>query len=327
MSDGAASLTRYAWLSIGAALATIALKSLAYWLTGSVGLLSDALESIVNLVAAVVALVVLRVAESPADEEHAYGHEKVEYFSSGLEGALIVAAAVAILLTAVPRFWAPTELTSLGLGAVISAGASLINLATARVLLAAAKKHGSIVLEADGHHLMTDVWTSFAVIAGVALVEVTGLAWLDPLVAVIMAVNIARMAWSLLYRSGMGLLDTAVPEAERAAIDVALAIFREEGIKFHALKTRQAGTRSFVSVHVLVPGRWTVQRGHDLCERVEAAIRATSSKTTVMTHLEPVEDPRSYEDQGLDRDESSTGSERPGPAPEAPSGATGSTSS
>jgi cation diffusion facilitator family transporter len=297
----ARSLTRFAWLSIVAAVVTIALKALAWHITGSVGLLSDALESIVNLVAAIVALLAIRIAESPADEEHAHGHEKVEYFSSGLEGALILAAAAAIAFAAMQRLLNPAPLASLGVGLAVNASASVVNLVVARVLLAAAKRHRSIVLEADGQHLMTDVWTSAGVIAGLTLVHLTGLSWLDPVVALGVACNIVITGVRLLRRSGSGLLDASLPSESVAAIETTLAGFRPEGVAFHALKTRQSGVRTFVSVHLLVPGNWSVKRGHDMAERVEAAIRELGPKTTVFTHLEPIEDPASYEDQGLDR--------------------------
>ncbi len=296
------SLVRFAWLSIAAALSTIAIKTGAWLLTDSVGLLSDALESIVNLVAAVVALFAIRIAEAPADEEHAHGHEKIEYFSSGFEGAMIFAAATAIIITAVERLREPKPISELGLGLAVSAGASVINLVVGRVLIAAGKKHKSIVLEADGHHLMTDVWTSVGVVVGLVLVLVTGASWLDPVVAIAVAINIVVTGTRLLLRSARGLLDVSVSKAERARIDAALEAFRSRGVEFHAVRTRQAGARTFVSLHVLVPGDWTVQRGHDLVEEVEAAIRALGPKTTVLTHVEPLEDPCSYEDVGLDRD-------------------------
>ncbi|MBL9025068.1 MAG: cation transporter [Myxococcales bacterium] len=296
------SLVRFAWLSIAAALSTIVIKTGAWLLTDSVGLLSDALESIVNLVAAVVALFAIRIAEAPADEEHAHGHEKIEYFSSGFEGAMIFAAATAIIITAVERLREPKPISELGLGLAVSTGASIINLVVGRVLIAAGKKHNSIVLEADGHHLMTDVWTSVGVVVGLVLVLATGASWLDPVLAIAVAINIVVTGTRLLLRSARGLLDVSVPKAERARIDAALEAFRSRGVEFHAVRTRQAGARTFVSLHVLVPGDWTVQRGHDLVEEVEAAIRALGPKTTVLTHVEPLEDPCSYEDVGLDRD-------------------------
>lgn len=297
------SLRRFAWLSIAAALATIALKSAAYWLTGSVGLLSDALESIVNLVAAVVALIVLHVAESPPDEEHEWGHEKVEYFASAFEGAAILAAAVAIMFTAVPRLFDPRPLEAVGVGLIVSAAASLVNLIVARILLTAGKRHRSITLEADGQHLMTDVWTSVGVVVGVGLVALTKLPVLDAVVAILVALNIVWTGGKLLVRSAMGLLDASVGKEERATIEAVLqGLTDAEGMAWHALRTRQSGSRRFITVHLLVPGQWTVQKGHDLCERVERELRAIAPKTTVMTHLEPIEDEISLHDRGLDRD-------------------------
>lgn len=294
-------LSRYAWLSVGAALATIGLKGGAYLLTGSVGLLSDALESVVNLVAAVVALRALAVAGRPADDEHAYGHTKAEYFSSGFEGALILVAALVITWSAVERLITPAPLERVELGVAIAAAASVLNFFVARVLLRAASEHASIALEADARHLMTDVWTSVGVLAGVGLVGVTGWTVIDPLVALLVAANIARVGLSLVRRSMLGLLDTALPADVQAAILAVLARHEEDGIEFHALRTRRSGARRFMSVHVLVPGEWTVQRGHDLLERIEAEIRDAVPRLTVFTHLEPVEDPVSWHDQGLER--------------------------
>ncbi len=296
-----ARLQRYAWLSIAAALTTMGLKAGAWLLTGSVGLLSDAMESMVNLVAALVALWALTIAARPADEDHEFGHGKAEYVSSGVEGALILVAALAIGYTAVRRLITPAPVESVGLGLAISVLASLINLAVALVMLRGGKRHGSIVLEADGHHLLTDVWTSAGVVVGLGLVWVTGWRWLDPVVALAVAANIVRVGVVLLYRSGNGLLDVAVSAKDRAALEEILNRYRHDGANWHALKTRQAGMRRFITVHVLVPGAWTIERGHDLCERLEAEMRATHPRTTVFTHLEPLEDPRAHGDQGLDR--------------------------
>jgi len=294
-------LTRYAWISIGAALVTIGLKGGAYLLTGSVGLLSDALESLVNLVAAVVALRALAVAGRPADEEHAYGHTKAEYFSSGFEGALVLVAAGMIAFTAVGRLLAPRELEQLGTGLAVSVVASVINLGVARLLLRSAARHDSIALEADARHLMADVWTSVGVLAGVGLVGLTGWAVLDPVVALLVAANITRVGVSLLRRSMLGLLDTALPPDVMASIREVLDGYGSAGVEFHALRTRRSGARRFMSVHVLVPGDWTVQRGHDLLERIEAGIRDAVPRITVFTHLEPIEDPVAWEDVGIER--------------------------
>jgi cation diffusion facilitator family transporter len=295
------SLLRFAWLSIVAAVVTISLKGGAYLLTGSVGLLSDALESLVNLVAAVAALVALAFATRPPDEEHAYGHDKAEYFSSGFEGALILAAAVGIALAAVERLLNPQPLGAVGPALAVSALASLVNFAVARVLRRAGREYGSITLEADADHLMADVWTSVVVIAGVAAVAQTGWGWLDPLLALAVAANVLRTGVDLLRRSGAGLLDAGLPPEERAAIRDVLDAYAAEGLRFHALRTRQAGARRFASVHVLVPGAWTVQRGHDVVEQIEGDLRSRLPNLSVVTHLEPVEDPVSWADVPLDR--------------------------
>ncbi|HET7275857.1 MAG TPA: cation diffusion facilitator family transporter [Longimicrobiaceae bacterium] len=295
------SLTRYAWLAIAAAVTTIGLKGGAYLLTGSVGLLSDAVESVVNLAAATMALGMLVVAASPPDEEHAYGHNKAEYFASGFEGALILVAAVGIGWVALQRLLDPRPLEAVGLGLVISVLAALVNLAVARVLFRAGRQHDSITLEADAHHLMTDVWTSGGVLLGVGLAELTGWDRLDPLMALFVALNIVRMGVDLLRRSALGLLDTAIPEEERTVIDAVLAGHMRHGVKYHALRTRRAGARRFVSLHVLVPGTWSVQQGHHLLEEIEEEIRAALPASTVFTHLEPLEDPVSWDDVHLDR--------------------------
>lgn len=309
---GIQKLTRYAWLSVAAAIATIGLKGGAYVLTDSVGLLSDALESVVNLVAAVVALRALAVASRPADEEHAYGHTKAEYFSSGFEGALVLVAAVVIGATAIDRLLSPVALQRVGLGLAVSAAASVINLLVARVLFRAARAHDSIALEADAHHLMTDVWTSVAVLAAVGLVGVTGWGILDPIVALLVAANVTRVGFGLVRRSMLGLLDTALPPNVQVEIQRVLARHEEDGIQFHALRTRRSGARRFMSVHVLVPGEWSVQRGHDLLERIEAEIRSAVPRLTVFTHLEPVEDPVAWHDTALEREDSTESHPPPG---------------
>jgi cation diffusion facilitator family transporter len=295
-------LTRFAWLSIAAAVSTIALKASAYYVTGSVGLLSDAMESIINLVAAIVALWVLKVAAQPPDEEHAFGHGKVEYFSSGIEGALIFIAAVSIGYAAIERLINPQPLEQVGVGLIISLIATGINLFVARVLLRAGKKHHSIVLEADGRHLMTDVWTSVGVVAGVGLVTLTDWQRLDPIVAILVALNILWAGWNLINRSILGLMDTTVPKEIYDRIVKILDDFAaRENITYHALRTRQSGAQKFIYFHVLVPGDWTVQRGHDLLEEIEAEIRREVKNAAIFTHLEPTEDPVSYEDIELIR--------------------------
>lgn len=296
-----ASLKRYAWLSIAAALATITLKVLAWWLTGSVGLLSDAIESLVNLAAALMALAMLSLATIPEDDGHAYGHGKAEYFSSAFEGFLILVAAGSIGYAAAGRLLLPRPLEAVGAGLGVSIVASAINLATARLLMTVGRQYNSITLEADARHLLTDVWTSLGVIAGVGLVWMTGWLWLDPAIALLVAANIIRTGWQLLHRSAAGLMDVSLPQERLQAIHAVLDAYRRHGLDFHALRTRQAGTRAFVTVHVMVPGDWTVQAGHDWSERLEADIRRVAPYTHVTTHLEPKEDPVSLHDEGLDR--------------------------
>lgn len=295
------SLTRYAWLSITAAIATILLKGTAWWLTGSVGLLSDAIESFVNLAAAMMALWILTVAATPADDRHAHGHSKAEYFSSAFEGLMIVFAALSIIWAAVDRLLNLQPLESVGIGLAVSVVASIVNLLVARILLKVGRDNHSIVLEADAHHLMTDVWTSAGVVVGVALVWVTGWLWLDPVIAIAVALNIVWTGWQLMHRSAEGLMDVSLPEEKVAEIEAVLKLYREQGLDFHALRTRQAGSRAFVSVHVLVPGQWTVKEAHDWAERIERDIRKVMPRVNAMTHLEPLEDPASMLDQDLDR--------------------------
>lgn len=295
-------LTRYAWASIATALVTIAVKAGAWYLTGSVGMLSDAMESLVNLAGAVMALAMLTVAARPADETHAYGHSKAEYFSSGLEGALILLAAASIAFAAVKRLLAPQPLEHVGVGITVLMVAALVNLAVALVLLRAAKQHHSITLEADGHHLLVDVWTSVAVVAGVGLVAVTGWQRIDPIVGLGVAVNIVLTGLRIVRKSVLGLMDTALPAEEQAKLREVLERYaRDDGVEFHALRTRQSGARRFISVHVLVPGDWTVGRGHELLEHIEEDIRGVLPNASVLTHLEPLDDPRSWDDQSLDR--------------------------
>jgi len=305
-------LTRFAWLSVAAAVATIALKTVAYVLTGSVGLLSDAVESIVNLVGAVMALSMLTVASRPADEDHTYGHSKAEYFSSGVEGTLILVAALSIAVAAGRRLLAPQPLEQIGVGVAVSALASLVNLAVAVVLLRAGRQHHSITLEANAQHLFTDVWTSAGVIVGVVAVAVTGWLPLDPIVALFVAANILWTGSRIVRKSILGLMDTALPAEELAAVTAALDSHLNDGIEFHALRTRQSGARRFVSFHVLVPGAWTVHRGHELLEDIEARIRAAVPNVTVFTHLESLDDPASWDDQLLDRSEPGSASPREG---------------
>jgi cation diffusion facilitator family transporter len=301
MSSSSRSLQRYIWLSICASLVIIVIKAGAYFVTGSVGLMSDALESIVNLISAIIALTMLKISARPPDQEHRYGHDKVEYFSSGAEGAMIMIAAVGIAATAVVRLLHPIVIQKLDIGIALSTAASIINLVVAQVLIRVGRRRRSIVLEADGLHLMTDVWTSVGVIAGIAIVAFTHWQPLDPLLALAVAANITWSGVLLIRRSMLGLMDTALPASDLQTIIAILDRYRAEGVQYHALRTRQSGSRGFVSVHIQAPGSWTVQQGHDLLEAVEADIRKIRPSTTVFTHMEPIEDPASWSDEALDR--------------------------
>jgi len=295
------SLRRYAWLSIAAALSTILLKGLAWKLTDSVGLLSDAIESFVNLAGALMALGMLSVAARPADDGHPYGHTKAEYFSSAFEGFLILVAAVWIAIEAVERLLDPQPIDAPGIGLGVAALATIINYATARVLMTVGHESRSIALEADARHLQTDVWTSIGVIAGVSLVWASGWLWLDPTIALLVAANIVWTGWHLARRSAAGLMDASLHDSELKQIEAILASYRQQGLEFHAVRTRQAGARAFVTMHVLVPGAWTVQQGHDWSERIEADLRRALPGVHVTTHIEPKEDPVAHGDQELDR--------------------------
>ncbi|MGB8300590.1 MAG: cation diffusion facilitator family transporter [Azonexus sp.] len=294
-------LKHYAWLSIAAAISTILLKGIAWKLTGSVGLLSDAIESFVNLAGALMALAMLTLAALPADDNHAHGHSKAEYFSSAFEGFLILLAALSIGYTAIERLINPRALEAVGVGLLVSVVASMINLATAKILMKVGREQNSISLEADAHHLMTDVWTSAGVIAGVGLVWVSDWLWLDPVIAMLVALNILWTAWQLMQRSASGLMDASLPAEQLKRIETLLATYREQGLDFHAVRTRQSGNRAFVTLHVLVPGHWTVQLGHDWADRIELDIGKAIPRAHITTHLEPMEDPVSMDDQGLDR--------------------------
>ncbi len=290
----------YILFSVATSLITMALKAGAWYLTGSVGLLSDALESGVNLAAALVALVTLSYAYSGEDEDHNFGHEKAEYFSSGIEGALIFVAAAAIIWSAVPRLMSPRPLEQVGLGLALSVVAAGANLACGWFLLKGAREHRSITLEADAHHLITDVWTTAGVIVGVAVVHFTGWLVLDPLIAIAVALHILWTGGSLIQRSFHGLMDRAIPEEERAIIVGILEQLKPIGGHYHRLRTRAAGPKSFVDVHILVPGSMSVHDGHDLAHRLEQQIEAAVPHVEVLTHLEPLEDPRSWDDPGQD---------------------------
>ena len=290
------SLVRFAVLSIVGAILTIALKAGAYALTGSVGLLSDALESIVNLVAAILAVIVLIIAAKPADEKHPYGHEKVEYFSSGAEGMLILLAALMIIVTAVDHLLNPTPLEQPGLGMGLAVLASIVNFVLARILLGAARRHDSITLEADAQHILSDVWTTGGVLVGVGVVMLTGWLWVDSVVAIAVGLHIIRTGWGLVKRSINGLMDAALAEDEIAKITAVLDDYHAQGVWYHALRTRRSGAQRFMSVHILVPGNWTVQKGHDLLEQIEQRIAKVVSPIQIDSHLEPLEDPASWDD-------------------------------
>lgn len=294
-------LTRYAWLSIAAAIVTITLKSAAYFVTGSVGLLSDALESIVNLAAAIVALIALKILANPANDEFSFGFSKVEYFSSGFEGGMILVAAASIIISAGRRLINPVPLEQLGIGLVISVIASLVNLGVALVLLRAGKRYNSLTLEADGRHLMTDVWTTGGVLIGITLVWLTGYERLDPLIAILVALNILVTGYRLLIHSGKGLMDIALPVEELDKVKSILDAYQKEGVHYHALRSRQAAAKKFMVVHLLVPGDWSVRRGHQLAEKIESEVIAAIPQSNIATHIEPVEDPISHDDINLDR--------------------------
>lgn len=295
------SLTRYAWLSIAAAIVTILMKTIAYLLTGSVGLLSDALESTVNLASAIVALFALRMASRPANDEFTFGYSKVEYFSSGFEGGMILLASVGIIMSALPRLFNPQPLEQVGLGLVISVSASLVNLGVSIVLKNAGRKYNSITLEADAKHLMTDVWTTAGVLIGITLVVVTGWLRLDPLIALAVAVNILFTGYRLLVRSGRGLLDISLPEEELQSVRSILGSYQTQGVGYHALRSRQAAARKFLVVHLLLPGEWTISQGHKLADQIEIQVREKIPNANIVTHIEPANDPLSLADGVIDR--------------------------
>jgi cation diffusion facilitator family transporter len=292
----ARSPTFYILFSVATSLATIALKFGAYFLTGSVGLLSDALESFVNLAAALIALATLSYAHAGEDEDHNFGHEKAEFFSSGIEGALIFVAAAAIIGSAAPRLLAPQPLEQVGVGLALSVVAASLNLLCGWFLLKGAREHRSITLEADAHHLLTDVWTTTGVIAGVTVVHFTGWLVLDPIIAILVALQILWTGWTLIRRSFDGLMDKAMPGDEIGRIVAILDQVKALGGDYHRLRTRASGKKSFVDVHILVPGSMSVHEGHDLAHRIEKEIEAAIPHAEVLTHLEPLEDPRSWED-------------------------------
>ena len=294
------------YLSIAAAVVTILLKFTAYRVTGSIGFFSDALESIVNLLAAVFGLIMLHVSEKPADEGHEFGHSKAEYFSSAIEGSLILLAAFSIIWSAVPRLIHPIALENINIGLLFSVGASLVNLAVGQMLIRNGKKSKSLLVEADGKHLMTDVWTSAGVIAGILLVKFTGILILDPIIAILVALNIVYTGYRLISRSTNGLMDASISETEINQVKKYLDSLKEKDITYHSLMTRQAGQRKFISFHLLVPGAWTVQQGHENADIIEETIEDMFDEpVTVTSHIEPVEDPASLKDIGIDRKKNS----------------------
>lgn len=295
------SLTKFAWLSVGAAVVTILLKAGAYAVTGSVGLLSDALEGGVNLAAALVALATLKYVERPPDSSHAYGHDKAEYFSSGIEGTLIVVAALSIAVTSISRLLNPQPLEQPGLGLALAVVASLINLVVGQIQIRTGKKYDSITLEADGHHLMSDVWTSVGVVVGVSAAVLTGLVWLDGVIALAVGLKIGWEGIHIFWRSLRGLMDSPIAADEQAAVAAVLKNYEARGIEWHALRTRQAGARRFISVHLLFPADWSIQQAHNLAEDFEDDVCRAVDHANVFTHLEPLGDPVAMNDTALDR--------------------------
>jgi len=289
-------LVKYAWLSIAAAVVTITMKMIAWQVTGSVGLLSDAAESIVNLAAAMLALWMLSIAAKPPDVNHQFGHDKAEYFSAAVEGILIFIAAVLIIYSAVLRLLNPRELESVSVGVVVSALAAAVNGVVGMILIRAGKKNRSPTLIADGKHLWTDVVTSAGVIVAIILVTLTGWVLLDPIVALIVGANIIVTGVRLVRDSTQGLMDTTLPRGENTAIASILAGFTSDEVHFHGLRTRLSGSQRFAVVDMLVPGSWTVKRSHDLIEDVHTALEQAYPGLEIQIHLEPIEDPRAYGD-------------------------------
>ena len=293
-STGSPDLSRYGWLAVATALATIALKAGAWLVTGSVGLLADAAESIVNLVAAVVALIALKIAVKPADANHNFGHTKAEYFSAAVEGVMIFIAAISIGIFAVQRLLVPQPLEAVGVGLVISVVASVLNSAVALLLIRAGRRHHSIALKADGKHLMTDVWTSAGVLAGIVLVWLTGWDWLDPVIAIAVGVNILFAGYALVQESTAGLMDVSLPEEDNERLRAILSSRAGAEVGFHLMRTRVSGTRQFMEFHLLVPDEWSVKQGHDFLEDLSDEIVSEFPRMTVTGHIEPINDARSY---------------------------------
>lgn len=283
-------LERFLWLSLATAVLTVALKAAAALITNSVGMWSDALESTVNLLAAGVALWAMRLSAKPADHNHDFGHGKAEYLSAAVEGTLIVVAAVAIIAGAINRFVNPVPLESIGLGVVLATVASVGNLVTGLILIRAGRAHRSITLEADGKHLMTDVWTSVGVLAGIIIVALTHIVWLDPLIALGVGVNIVFTGVGLVRRSVVGLLDATLPPDEVAIIQRALVPLTDDPrVHLTDLRTRESGRQRFVQATLTVPGEWTVRRSHDLADRVEQEVESALPGTVTFVHVEPAD--------------------------------------
>lgn len=277
----------FAWLSIVASIATIALKAFAWWVTGSVSLLSDALESLVNVAGASFALWMILITRVPADDEHPFGHGKAEYFAGGFEGVLILGAAVAIIFTAAQRLLAPQPLEAIGLGLGFSVLSTAINFGVAVVLRRAGVRLNSFALEADAKHLMTDVWTSVGVVAGLVVVSLTGWLWIDPAVAIAVGLHIILEGYRLIRGAIDGMMDGALVEDRLVNIMSALDAFAERDVAYKNLKTRRAGTESFIQVDILVPRQWTVGRGHDVLDEIEFRLAEIVPGAHIVTHLEP----------------------------------------
>lgn len=293
-------LRKYAWLAIATAVATVLLKGIAWIVTGSMGLLADAAESLVNLVAAIAALVALTIAARPADENHQFGHTKAEYFSAALEGVMVLVAAGSIIYLAVERLMNPRPLQAIGVGLAISLVSAVINGVVGQILIRTGGRHRSITLRADGKHLMTDVYTSVGVVAGLALVWATGWQWLDPVVAILVGLNILVTGYRLISESAAGLMDVSLSPEDNSRLHAILDAHTEKGrIEFHSVRTRESAARQFMEMHMLVPGDWTVSRGHDAMEDLIEKIAAEFPAMRVTGHLEPIADPRSYEDMHL----------------------------
>ena len=290
------SIAHIVWFSIIASVLTISIKSTAYFITGSVGFMSDAMESFINLIAGIIAFISLTIAARPADTKHPFGHNKAEYFSSIIEGTLIVLAAVGIIYTAINRLYHPQPLEELNIGIVLSVLATLINLGTSRILLHYGKKHNSITLEADAHHLMTDVWTTVGIIVGILMVKITNWQILDPIMAIVVGISIIYTGSKLIIRSTDGLMDSKISEKELIQIRQLLDRYQTDGIEYHALYTRQAASKRFISFHLLFPGDDTVYKAHEITKLIEADIAIEFPYSDVFIHIEPLNDQDAFDD-------------------------------